>query len=211
MVRFSTMQASESRQRARQILEIYMFQSILLPTADVVALRAAVALPQFSALTHLVPGLTPALASPQPNFEPSLGLADNGVSEVRSNTNYLEDWDELSGAVNDARESRRKVDKVAGLAWASGIDSLKVFVLVSERMGSNDGPSFGKQVYFEFAAAQAALRAWVDDDFDSEEDPELEVREYCSPETSVFALEICFGNHIAVRYYLKGFATSEAA
>lgn len=183
-----------------------MYQSLLLPAKDVAALRATLALSPFSALYGIAPSLELALAHPQPDFTGYLPLVQDAIGEVCSNTNYPEDWDDLSDAVDEARSARREFDKAARPAPTAAVSPLAAFILVIERMGSNDGPRFGEHVYFDFASARAALKALVDEDFDSTMDPDLELSEFGDESTTRYGFNLCCGGSVSSQYYLKRFA-----
>lgn len=163
-----------------------MYEALLLSTSDVAALRAALKDPRFSTLTGLVPGLAVALQQPQPEFDMgTLHDAYDAISQVRSNTNYPEDWDDLDDVVNLAMKRRRVFDEAQALAASQPVAApaapLRHFVLVGERIGSNDGPSFDAHVYTDFAAACAALDAYAErlfpaEDFD--EDDGVQLKKY---------------------------------
>lgn len=167
-----------------------MYEALLLSTSDVAALRAALKDPRFSSLTDLVPGLAVALQQPQPEFGMgTLHDAYDAISQVRSNTNYPEDWDDLDNVVNLAMKRRRVFDEAQALAAsqpaAAPAAPLRQFILVSERIGSNDGPSFGAHVYTDFAAACAALDAYAERLFPAEdfyEDDGVSLKRYLREE-----------------------------
>lgn len=167
-----------------------MYEALLLSTSDVAALRAALKDPRFSTLTGLVPSLAVALQQPQPEFGMgALHDAYDAISQVRSNTNYPEDWDDLADVVNLAMKRRRVFDEAQALAAskpaAAPAAPLRQFVLVGERIGSNDGPSFGAHVYTDFAAACAALDAYAERRFpakDFDEDDGVSLKRYLREE-----------------------------
>lgn len=184
-----------------------MLQSILLPKADVVALRAAVAHPLFAQLLAAVPSLASGLQCPQPDFGPYLPWVSDAVGEVRSNTNYPEDWDGLSGAVDEACCARRKFSTATkAISAAIAPAPLRAFILVEEHMGSNDGAQFGKTAYIDFAAACAALKSRAEADFDPELDDDLILTEYSSIKDLVYGFNLLTKRGSVVRqYFVKGF------
>jgi hypothetical protein len=182
-------------------------QSILLPKADIAVLRAAIALPLFAPLLEAVPGLVAGLRHPQPDFGPYLPLVDDAVGEVRSNTNYPEDWDDLSEAVDGARQARGKfLASLDTAQQAAAPQTLQVFILVEETMGSNDGASFGKQAYVNFPDACAALKSQAEADFDPLIDDDLTLSEYGSIDTFSYGLNLLTKHRSVVRqYFVKKF------
>jgi hypothetical protein len=185
-----------------------MSQTILLPAEDVAALRVALSFPEFAPLRVAAPSLTLALAHPQPDFTPWLDWVSDAISEVRSNTNHPEDWNPLEDAVSDLRKASRALeDAVPEQAPAA---TLTAFVLVAERMGSNDGARFGQHVYLNYDAACAALRAWVQADFGNELDDDSTLDEYGAREHSAFGINLMYGESVSSQYYLKSFIPAQA-
>lgn len=189
-----------------------MSQAILLPAEDVAALRVALSFPEFAPLRAAAPSLTVALAHPQPDFTPWLDWVSDAIREVRSNTNHPEDWNPLAKAVALHRKADRTL-KAAAQEQAPAAP-LTSFVLVAERMGSNDGARFGEHVYLSYDAACAALRAWVQADFGNELD-DGRLDEYGSSERNTFGINLMYGESVASQYFLESFTpvqtTGEAA
>jgi len=190
-----------------------MSQAILLPAEDVAALRVALSFPEFATLRATAPSLTVALAHPQPDFTPWLDWVSDAIGEVRSNTNHPEDWNPLAKAVSLHRKANRALED--SMREPAPATPLTAFVLVAERMGSNDGPRFGQHVYLSYDAACAALRAWVQADFSHELDDDSTLDEYGSREHSAFGINLMYGESVSSQYYLKSFTpaqtTGEAA
>lgn len=184
-----------------------MLQSILLPEADVVSLRAAIAHPLYASLLAAVPGLTAGLTHPQPDFASFFPLVGDALREVRSNTNYPEDWDDLTEAVNETRRARVEFTAAAKAIPAAVTPApLQAFILVEEHMGSNDGAEFGKTAYLDFAAACAALKSRAEADYDPELDDDLMLEEYGSADTCVYGLNLLTRRgSVRRQYYLQAF------
>jgi len=88
---------------------------------------------------------------------------------------------------------------------------LQAFVLVDERMGSNDGPSFGEQAYLDFATACAALKARTAQDFDPELDDDLQLKEYLQPESFAYFFNVeTERGEVCHQYYLQKFTLCNA-
>lgn len=195
-----------------------MYQSLILPEQDVVAFRSAIANPLCAFLFHQVPSLARALAHPQPDFATNLGEISCLISEVRSNTNYPEDWDELDEAVDKSLAARKAffADKsqAGAPAQAATPASLPTFyVLVEEHMGSNDGAQFGKYVFTDFDAACKALKARAEAEFAEFPDDEgFSLDEYRSPEHGTYGINLLSGGASVCRqYFLQKFTLAPIA
>lgn len=195
-----------------------MYQSFLLSEQDAAALRAALATPLFSSLHNLVPGIGHALAHPQPDFGPYLPLVSDAISEVRSNTNYPEDWDELSDAEDAAYKARKAFFQA--LPAAEPADKAgqpaplpTFYVLVQERMGSNDGAAFGKHVFTDFDAACKALKARAEAECaECPDDEGFSLDEYGSPEHGTYGINLLSGGtSVCSQYFLEKFTLAPTA
>jgi hypothetical protein len=184
-----------------------MLQSILLPEADVVSLRAAIAHPLFAPLLAAAPGLATSLQYPQPDFASYFPHVYSALAELRRNAIYPGAWDDLTDAVDETRRARIEFSAAAmTIPTAVAPAPLRAFVLVEEHMGSNDGVQFGKTAYLDFAAACGALKSRAEADHDPELDDDLMLEEYGSAETSVYGLNLLTKRgSVRRQYFVKGF------
>lgn len=188
-----------------------MYQAILLSTEDVTSLRAAIAAPQLAFLRHSVPGLAHAVAHPLPDFSTYGSLVQDAVREVRANTNYPEDWDDLSEAANAVRQARRKFIEAVKVGDCPASVPMQFYILVEERIGSNDGPSFRPHVYVDYAEACKVLKAHAEKECSPELDEGMQLEEYSSPERGVYRLNLLgSGRSVSMQYYLQSFTFPQA-
>jgi hypothetical protein len=152
-----------------------MQQSLLVSAEDVVGLRALFAQPQFSAVLNTYPTLRVALEHPQPDFAWHADEVRGAISEVRSNTNYPEDWDGLDEAVDETLAARRAYDNALEAAQplpdsAPGAKPVTLYALAYNRRGSADSSTYGKKLFSDFGEACRTLREWAQREFCDDED-----------------------------------------
>lgn len=138
------MQASvPASNREHLKLEIFMIKALLVSTQDILSLRATLMLPQFSPILGDHPSLRAALEHPQPDFGDEVSEVAAAVSAVCENTNYPEDWAELSLACAETRTARRAYFEAIGTRCPSTPPAAQEgsfpqvgYALVYERPGS---------------------------------------------------------------------------
>lgn len=183
-------------------------QSLLVSAQDVVGLRATFAQPLFSPILAAFPTFRFALEHPQPDFAWYVDEVSGAISEVRSNTNYPEDWDDLDEAVDEARAARRAYDDAleAEQPTPSSAPEAKLttlYALVYERRRSADSATYGKKLFSDFGEACDALREWAQRDFC--EDGDGFQLEESQGEGRLYIDLTAEGGHVACSYSLRAF------
>lgn len=151
-----------------------MQQSLLVSAQDVAGLRTTFAQPLYSPLLAAFPSFRIALEHPQPDFAWYAGEVSGAISEVRSNTNYPEDWDDLDEAADEARAARRAYDEAIEKQPAPcdvvGAKPVTLYAILYDRRGSADSATYGKKLFSDFGEACAAVREWAESEFFDEGD-----------------------------------------
>jgi hypothetical protein len=187
-----------------------MYQALLLSSTDIATLRASLSVPQFESLAKAVPGLTTALTHPLPDFSACGDLVLDAVREVRANTNNPEDWDDLSDAVSAVRQARKKFVEAVKVGDCHASVPMKLYILVEERIGSNDGPSFEQHVYADYTEACEALKVYAEKCFDPVVEDHFRLEEYSVPERGEYCLSLMTGRSVSCQFYLKNFTFPQA-